>query len=167
MALDDQDLEILNTIVEIGETSPKRIADETEIPKSTVHYRLQKLQKHGIVKNDLFEIDPEALGFSVTVITEVIAEYKEGYHESVGEQLSGINGVSNVYFTMGDTDFVVTAHLPNSSFVQNLVESYEAVDGVVRTSSKFVISTIKEEPNPLRNYDLETLKELDLSETVD
>lgn len=163
MTLDNQDLKILKTIAEIGEVSPKRIADETGIPKSTVHYRLQNLQDDGVVKNELFEIDPEAIGFSVTVITEVIAEYKEGYHETVGTQLSEIDGVSNVYFTMGDTDFIVTAYLPNSSFVQNLVESYEAVDGVVRTSSQFVISTIKEEANPLRTYDLETLEGLDLS----
>lgn len=164
MSLDEQDLEILKTIADIGEASPKRIADETGTPKSTVHYRLQNLRDDGVIKNDLFEIEPEAIGLSVTVITEVMAEYKEGYHETVGEQLSAIDGVSNVFFTMGDTDFIVTAHLPNSSFVQDLVESYEAVDGVERTSSKFVISTIKQEPNPLRNYDIETLLELDLSQ---
>lgn len=163
MTLDEQDLDILKTIAELGVTSPKRIADETGTPKSTVHYRLQNLREDGIIKNDLFEIEPDALGLSVTVISEVMAEYEEGYHETVGRQLSAIDGVSNVYFTMGDTDFIVTAHLPNSSYVQTLVESYEAVDGVERTSSKFVISTIKHEPNPLRNYGLDALKGLDLS----
>lgn len=167
MSLDDQDLEILKTIAEIGDPSPKRIADETDTPKSTVHYRLQNLREAGIIKNGLFEVEPASIGLSVTVISEVMAEYEEGYHETVGEQLSEIDGVSDVYFTMGDTDFIVTAHLPNSSFVQDLVESYEAVDGVERTSSKFVISTIKEEPNPLRNYDMETLKGLNLSTTAD
>ncbi|QLG63411.1 Lrp/AsnC family transcriptional regulator [Halorarum salinum] len=163
MSLDDRDLEILKTIADIGEASPKRLADETDTPKSTVHYRLQNLREDGVIENDLFEVDPKSLGLSVTVISEVMAEYEEGYHETVGSQLAAIDGVSGVYFTMGDTDFIVTAHLPNSSFVQDLVESYEAVDGVERTSSKFVISTIKEEPNPLRNYDIETLKQLDLS----
>lgn len=163
MTLDDQNLEILKTIAETGVTSPKQIADEMGTPKSTVHYRMQNLREDGIIKNDLFEVEPDALGLSVTVITEVMAEYGEGYHESVGQQLSDIDGVSNVYFTMGDTDFVVTAHLPNSSYVKTLVEAYEAVDGVERTSSKFVISTIKQEPNPLRNYGLDALKGLDLS----
>lgn len=163
MILDERDVDILKTLSELGDPSPKRIEEETDIPKSTVHYRLQKLREVGIIENDLYELDSDAVGLGVRIISEVTAEFKEGYHETVGRQLREIEGVTHVYFTMGDTDFIVMASLPDSTYVQKLVRDYESVDGVIRTSSTMVISTLKEDANPLRSYDSETLRSFDLS----
>ncbi|MFC7045769.1 Lrp/AsnC family transcriptional regulator [Halobacteriaceae archaeon GCM10025711] len=155
--MDRRDMEILKTIAELGDPSPKRIEEETDIPKSTVHYRLNKLREEGVIRNDLYDLDLEKVGLTITVISEVMAHYKEAYHEEVGRKLSEIEGVNQVYFTMGDTDFVVIAHLPDREQVESLIEGYEAIEEVERTSSKFVISTIKNEPNPLRDYSLDSL----------
>lgn len=158
--MDDRDLRILKTIADLGDPSPKRIEEAIDIPKSTVHYRLQKLREDGFVKNDLYELDVEKIGLSITVISEITAEYQEGYHTIVGEKLSEIEGVNQVYFTMGDTDFIVIAHLADREMVQRLVEDYESIDEVHRSSSTFVIATIKDETNPLRDFELETLTEI-------
>ncbi|MFB6268415.1 MAG: Lrp/AsnC family transcriptional regulator [Halobacterium sp.] len=158
--MDDQDVEIIKTVAELGEPSPKAVEEETGIPKSTVHYRLEKLREDGIIEDGLFNLDLEEIGLNLTVITEVMADYDEGYHEEVGEQLSAIEGVSQVYFTMGDTDFFVIAHLSDREMIEELVSSYEAIDAIQRTSSNFAISTIKDERIPFRNYDLDTLKKL-------
>lgn len=158
--MDEQDLRILKTIVDLGDPSPKRIEEEIGIPKSTVHYRLNQLRDKGIIKNDLYDLDLEQIGLSITVISEVNAEYEEDYHDRVGQKLSEIEGVNQVYFTMGDTDFIVISHLPNREMVEQLIEEYEAINEINRTSSMFVISTIKSEPHPLRDYTFETLEEL-------
>jgi DNA-binding Lrp family transcriptional regulator len=162
--MDARDIEILKAVFELGDSSPKRVEDETGIPKSTVHYRLQKLREDGVIKDDLFAVDLEKLNLNLTVITEVTARYREGYHEEVGTALSDIEGVNQVYFTMGDTDFVVIAHLPSRDKVEQLVAQYERIDSVERTSSKFVISTIKNEPYHLQDFDLDTLRDSILPE---
>ncbi|MXR21575.1 Lrp/AsnC family transcriptional regulator [Halobacterium bonnevillei] len=158
--MDEQDVEILKAVAEVGEPSPKAIEAETGIPKSTVHYRLEKLRENGIVEDELFNLDLKAIGLNLTVITEVMADYEEGYHEEVGEQLSAIQGVNQVYFTMGDTDFIVIAHLSSREMVEELVVAYEGIDAIQRTSTNFAITTIKNERIPLRNYDLDTLKDI-------
>ncbi|WP_368410769.1 Lrp/AsnC family transcriptional regulator [Haladaptatus salinisoli] len=160
MTMDSRDIEILKTVFELGDPSPRRIGEKIGIPKSTVHYRLSKLQEQGVLQNDLYEFDSKVAGFNITVITEVLAEYEPNYQQRVGEELSAIEGVSEVHFMMGDTDFIVVAHLPNSDHIQRLINEYEVIEGVERTSSKFVISTIKNEPNAIRNYDLKTLTEI-------
>lgn len=157
--MDERDIRILQTIAHLGTGSPDEIADHTEIPKSTVHYRLTKLKEAGVVTNDLFDIDLEKLGLDITVVTEVIAEYDEQYHKQVGKKLGDIEGVNQVYFTMGDTDFIVISHLSDREMVHRLVNDYERIDEVVRTSSQFVIETIKDEPNPLNDFESETLLE--------
>lgn len=157
--MDERNIRILQAIADLGTGSPDEISEHTDIPKSTVHYRLTKLKEDGIVTNDLFDVDLEKLGLEITVISEVIAEYEEQYHEEVGEKLADIEGVNQVYFTMGDTDFVVIAHLSDREMVQRLISDYERIDEVVRTSSQFVVETVKDEPHPLNDFELETLVE--------
>ena len=157
--MDDRSVRILKAIAALGTGSPDEIAAHTGIPKSTVHYRITKLEEDGILTNDLFDVDLEELGLEITVITEVIAEYDERYHKQVGEKLADIEGVNQVYFTMGDTDFVVIAHLADREMVHRLISDYERIDEIVRTSSQFVVETVKNESNPLNDFGLETLIE--------
>jgi DNA-binding Lrp family transcriptional regulator len=161
--MDNRDLRILKTIADVGDPSPKRVEEETDIPKSTVHYRLNKLREADVIENDLYDLNLEKLGLTITIISEIFAEYEEGYHDIVGRKLSEIEGVNQVYFTMGDTDFVVISHLGNREMVEQLIEDYESIEEIHRTSSTFVISTIKDESSPLCDFELETLSGLELA----
>ncbi|WP_306061289.1 Lrp/AsnC family transcriptional regulator [Natronococcus wangiae] len=158
-ALDERDIEILCAIAEHESFSTEDLHEITEIPKSTVHYRIQNMKESGVIKNDLFEIDREKLGLEITIISEVWAEFGEGYHEEIGRKLAEIEGVNEVYFTMGDTDFVVISRLTSRDMVEGLVEEYEAIDEIRRTSSKFAITTIKEDASigMIRDYEKEML----------
>ncbi|ELY92942.1 AsnC family transcriptional regulator [Natrialba hulunbeirensis JCM 10989] len=155
--LDEKDIQILKAVAAKGVTSPDKIHQETGIPKSTVHYRLDQLQDAGVLENDRYDMNLEKLGLSITLISEVWAEFDEGYHQTVGEKLTAIEGVNQVHFTMGETDFVVIAHVPNRQMVESLVADYESIDEIRRTSSKFVITTLKDEPLPVNDFEYETL----------
>lgn len=155
--MDERDVRILLAISELETGSSERIAEATDIPKSTVHYRLQNLKERGVIRNDLFDLDMEQIGLEIVVISEVIAKYDEEYHTRVGEKLGAVEGVRQVFFTMGDTDFVVVSRLTDRDMVEGLFEEFEAIDGVERTMSKFVISTIKDDHNSLAGYDVDTL----------
>lgn len=143
MSLDTLDVRILRSIAAKESTSPERIHQETDIPKSTVHYRIENMKEQGVIKNDLFEIDLKKAGLGLTVISEVLAEFGEGYQKDVGKALAEIEGVTDVHFTMGETDFVVISRLPSRAMVETLIEEFEAIDGIQRTSSKFVITSYK------------------------
>ncbi|MFC7157607.1 Lrp/AsnC family transcriptional regulator [Halomarina halobia] len=158
--MDEKDIRILSAIAKHKTGSPDAIADISGIPKSTVHYRIQQLKEEGVITNDLLDVDLDKIGLSITLISEVWAEFEEGYHESVGNKLSEIEGVNQVYFTLGDTDFIVISHLPSRQQVERMVEKFEATDEIHRTSSTFVISTVKSESNAVADYELETLLEL-------
>lgn len=165
MSIDEKNIRILSAIAKHKTGSPDRITELTGIPKSTVHYRIQQLKEQGVITNDLFDIDLEKIELSITLLSEVRATYEEGYHELVGEKLGEIEGVNQVYFTLGDTDFVVISHLHSRQEVERLVEAFEAIDEIERTSSTFVITTVKDESNPIADYEMETLFELLLRES--
>mgnify|MGYP002338704587 FL=1 len=154
--MDERDVAILKAIADLGTGSPDRLQEETDIPVSTIHYRLNNLKEDGIIENDLYDYDHEALGLGVTVIIEVLADY-DGTSEAVQEELFDIEGVTQVFFTMGETDFIVIARLPDSDSVEGLIADFESIPEVDRTNSTFVVSTLRDEPRAPATYDLESL----------
>jgi len=160
MKLDEKDVKILHAIATDKTDSPEEIEKATGIPKSTVHYRIRQLRDDGIIEDELNNVNLDAIGLSITLISEVWAEYGEDYHEEVGEKLGDIEGVNQVYFTLGDTDFIVVSHLTSRPQIERLVERFEEIDEIQRTSSKFVITTLKNEPHPLADFNESTLLEL-------
>lgn len=157
--MDERDLKIVHAIAKHETNSSSKIHEETGIPESTIYYRLENLREEGIIENDLYDINLEKLGLNITIIAEVIATYEEEYHTIVGEKLSETEGVSQVYFSMGEMDFVVIAHVSSRREVERLIGDFEAIDEVQRTQSKFAISTIKSENRPISSYSLDRLVE--------
>jgi DNA-binding Lrp family transcriptional regulator len=155
--MDELDLRILKTIAVEGTGSTERIHEALDVPQSTIHYRVEKMKEAGVILNDLYDVDLRAVGLRLTLISEVIAEYGELTESGVGERLGEIEGVDKVYFTLGDVDFVLIAHLTGRDMVEELVNDFENTAGVQRVSSKFVISTVKDSPHPLAGYSIETL----------
>jgi DNA-binding Lrp family transcriptional regulator len=153
--MDERDVRLLKAIAELGTGSPEQLHEETGIPVSTIHYRLSNLREEGVIENDRYEIDLDELGLGVTVLIEVHADY-EGSYEEFSDRLLSVEGVTNVYFTMGETDFIVVARLSSSETVERLIADFEQLDGVDRTDSTFVISAI-EERDALQSYNLDTL----------
>ncbi len=124
-SMDERSVRILHAISELETDNLDEIATYTDIPKSTVHYRIDQLKEQGVITNDLYDIDIEELGLEITVITEVMAEYDTQYHKRVSKKLTAIEGVNQVYFTMGDTDLIVIAHLSDRQMVHGLIQDYE------------------------------------------
>ena len=156
--MDERDVTILKAIEDLGTGSPEKLSEETDIPVSTIHYRLNNLREDGVIENDLYDIDLEKAGLGVTVLVEVLANY-EGSYEDFGDRLLEVEGVTQAYFTMGETDFIVIARLPNSDAVERLISDFESIEGVERTNSTFVISALRDGERPLRSYGLESLVE--------
>jgi len=93
MSLDSRDIRILRSIAENDFASPERILEETDIPKSTNHYRIKRMKERGGINNDLLEIDFKKAGLGLTVISEVLAEFSDGYQKELGREIVGIEGV--------------------------------------------------------------------------
>ncbi len=154
--MDERDIRLLKAIADLGTGSPEQLHEETDIPVSTIHYRLNNLEEEGIITNDLYDVDLEEVGMGVTIVLEVLTDYS-GTYDEVAEQFRNIEGVTQVYFTMGETDFIVIAHLTDADMVERLISDFENLPEVDRTNSTFVISTLKDSQRALESYDLDTL----------
>ncbi len=154
-AFDDTDLHILQQLESDREVNLSELSEEIGLSKSAVHYRLNKLKDGGVVEGMSARLDPLAFGLEMMIITEVTVTHERGYAEEIGERLSGIGGVNQVYYTMGDVDFVVISRTQNREQMNDLIDEMIAIDGVTETSSTFVMDEYKADGRVLSNMSAE------------
>lgn len=155
--MDERDLEIIWSISKIGSGNIEELEEMTGIPKSTISYRINKLRDDGIFTNNIFDTNRNKINLGITVISEFLVDVSSHTIDSVGERVSEIEGVNQVYYTMGETDFITVAHLPTHESIQRLMRDYGSLKGVVRTNSKYVVDTYKNNPNPITDYSLDSV----------
>jgi Lrp/AsnC family leucine-responsive transcriptional regulator len=154
--MDEKDIQILKALEDLETTSTEAVSDATGIPLSTIHYRLNNLRDAGIITNDRLDLDLDAFGLGVTILVEIFTKDDQSHTES-GHVIAAIEGVTKVFFTMGSTDFIALARLPDSDSVERLISDFEALDEVARTDSTFVIERELDSHYPLQNYSSESL----------
>lgn len=154
--MDEKDIQILKSLEELETTSTEAVSEATGIPLSTIHYRLNNLRDEGIITNERLDVDLNEFGLGVTILVEVFTKDDQSHTES-GQVISEIEGVTKVFFTMGGTDFIALARLPDSDSVERLISDFEALDEVARTDSTFVIEREIDSHYPLQQYDKNTL----------
>ncbi|WP_290810708.1 Lrp/AsnC family transcriptional regulator [Halovivax sp.] len=155
---DEPDLQILQQLEAEEELNLSELSDEIGLSKSAIHYRLNKLKENGVVTGMSAQLDPLAFGLEMMMITDVMVTHETGYAEDIGEQLTEIGGVNQVYYTMGDVDFVVISRVQNREQMNDLVDEMIAIDGVNETSSKFVMDEFKTDSRVLTNMSEEMVE---------
>lgn len=147
--LDEQDLALLGQIEADFDGSLEELADQLDISKSAVHYRLKKLREREVIRGVTADVDPLALDLSMMMITEVTVNHESGYADDIGTDLTKLDGVSEVYYTMGNVDFIVISRTQNRAQMNELIDDIVSIDGVNETSSRFVMRELKTAGRPL------------------
>lgn len=145
--LDETDLAILELVEDDFDVSLETVAQKLDLSKSAVHYRVKKLKENEVIRGVTADVDPLALGLEMVAITDVSVTHEAGYSENIGGEVMGIEGVEEVYYTMGDVDFVAISRVQTRDQLNDLVEKIVAIDGVNETSSKFVMEEFHEGRN--------------------
>lgn len=166
VVLTELQLEILYKISEMKEVNLERIARELNVPKSTVHYNFKKMEEMGVIKGIVLDVDSNLLGLDITAITFVRTRYAGESGGEIGKKLAEIPGVFAVYYLLGDIDFIVISKAVNREDLKRIIGSIARVEGVERTSTQYVLNTIKEEKDIITCYPFEFAKSLFISEKV-
>jgi DNA-binding Lrp family transcriptional regulator len=143
---DELDLAILRELQIDCRIPLQEIAEKVKAPTSTVHYRVKRLERNGVIDGYYANINAEKLGFDYLTVIKVHALYGPGYHERIGKKLAKIPGVWAVYFTFGETDFFVLTRSQDKSEHLKILNVLMGTKGIERTSTQIVARVIKENP---------------------
>ncbi len=143
--LDDVDKNILRTLQKDCRIPLHRIAKKLGVPKSTVHYRVRRLEQEGIIEGYYAKVNPARLGTDYYAVVLIHARYGPGYHEKVGRMLAKIPGVCAVYYVLGDNDFVILIRAVDRADYMQKLELLSSMRDIERTSTQVVAKVVKED----------------------
>ena len=146
LMLDKTDKLLLKIIQQDSRVPLQKIARQLGVPKSTVHYRIGRLEREKIIEGYYAKLNASRLGYDYLAVVLVRAKYGPQYHKKVGLKLSKLAGVWAVYYVLGDYDFVVLIRATNRDDYMQKLEKLSNMTDIERTSTQVVGRVIKEDP---------------------
>ena len=144
--LDELDLAILRELQKDCRVPLQEIAGKVKSPTSTVHYRVKRLERDGVIDGYYAHINPEKMNMDYITIIRVMASYGTKYYEKIGNELKNIPGVWVVYFSLGDQDFFVLTRSKDRTEFIDCLDKVMSTKGVERTSTQVIAKVLLEDP---------------------
>ena len=99
--LDKLDLAILHHLMENAEISYAELGKKLFVSGGTIHVRIKKLQKAGVVKGTRMSVDLKNLGHDVIAFIGIYLE-KSSLYDSVAKELQKIPEIVRLNYTTGN-----------------------------------------------------------------
>ena len=144
--LDDKDIKILEVLREDSSYATRQIAKKTLLPVTTVHNRIQRLKREGVIKHYTIEVDNILIGKKVTAYILVSADlkYLKEKHKSqydLAKEFKKLYCVEKVDIVTGGTDLVLFLRVGSIKELDEvLLGKIQLVDGVANTRTLIVLN---------------------------
>ena len=144
--IDETDLSILRFLQNDCQMPLDNLAKKLGVPKSTLHYRIKRLERDGVIEGYYAKANPLKLGYDYVAIVLVRAKYGPHYHERVGRKIAAVPGVWAVYYVLGEYDFIVLVRALNREDYMHKLERLSKMTDIERTSTQIAAKILKEDP---------------------
>ena len=144
-SVDEIDRKIINLFQEDGRMSYRKIAKELDISIGTVHNRIDKLTKNGIIKKFTPVIDHKKLGYALTTVIGV--RVKGGVLKNWEDRTAYHKNVLCVYDVTGEFDAILIARFKDTQELDKFVKGLLKEPDVQRTYTQTVLNIVKEDLN--------------------
>ncbi len=133
--IDNTDLQILSMLMENAFTPYTEISKKLFISPGTVHVRMNKMEKLGIVKNPQLQIDLARLGLDVTAFIGVYL-VKSDMYDKVVRDLKKIDEVVSCNYTTGNYSLFLKIVCRDTQHLrETLHDKIQKIEGINRTET--------------------------------
>jgi len=145
--IDEKDKLVLKLLVDNAKLSIKEISKKTLLPITTVHNRIKKLERSGVVRNYTVNLDDKKLG-TISSFISVSMNYNElkknGKHEKdLLSKIRSHDAVENVSILTGDVDMLVKVRVANIGELDAFVIDFlRKLDGIDRTNTMVILNEV-------------------------
>ena len=138
--MDDVDLRLVSALVADARTSYAELARLVGLSAPSVHDRVRRLERSGVIRGYSADVDPHAVGLGVTALVGV--HQREGVEqEDLAEALAQVDEVEDCWFVAGEEAFVVKVRVADIDALEHTLGVLRRTEGVARTRTTVVLST--------------------------
>lgn len=147
VSLDEKDIAILRELEENAKRTTGIIAKRTGIAVTTVHNRVKRFEKEGIIKKYAPVLDYGKLGQGIHALIFLTVESKsEGKavnQEEIAKKALKIDGVMSALILTGTYDMVLSARIASVDALNTLlIKRLRGIGGIDKTQTMLVLKEI-------------------------
>lgn len=133
--IDEIDRSILNELMQDANKAYVDIAKKIHVSAGTVHVRMKKMIRMGIVKKAFLNVDYTKLGYDISAFMGIYLE-KSSMYPNVIDALYKIPEVVNAHYTTGNYSILVKIICKNTEDLKRvLYENIQNIAGIQRMES--------------------------------
>jgi DNA-binding Lrp family transcriptional regulator len=139
--MDDIDRKIVALLRENARRSFKDIGDRVHLTAPAVKRRVDRLERDGVVRGYTAVVDPPAFGWHAEAFVDL---YCEGHMpgEAIKHAVEGEPGVVSAHTVAGEASALLHVRARDMQDLELALERIRATDGVTRTVTEVVLSTL-------------------------
>src|SRR5713226_1692059 len=141
--LDRKDFALICTLQENASRRLEDLAKIVDLAPSSVHDRLRRLERIGIIRGWSIQVDAQALGLGVLAFIGISS--KKPCSELV-ESLRAIPAVEECHSVAGELSMLLKVRVADTASLLTLAERLRKIPGVEQTSTTIVLKSQFERP---------------------
>lgn len=142
--MDTKDREILHQLQRDASLSMTELADRCALSKTAVWRRVRELEKTGVIRARVSILDPEALGFGLTVFAFVRTnQHSDRWFARFESAVLSIPEILEFHRTSGDIDYLLRVVARDMRHYDEIYKRLIREVDFADLSSTFVMETFK------------------------
>ena len=133
--IDNLDLQILNILMEDAFVPYTEIGKKLFVSPGTIHVRMAKMEKLGIVKSPRLQIDLAHLGMDVTAFIGIYL-IRSDHYDKVVKELKKIHEVVSCHYTTGNYSLFIKIICRDTQHLREVLhDKLQKIEGINRTET--------------------------------
>ena len=143
--LDSIDKQILALLQDNSKINIKEIALKVDLTATPTYDRIKRMEKSGIIKRYVAELDKEKIGLDLVVFCQVTLQvHSKSLITQFENSISKMPEIIGCYHIAGNFDYLLKIVTPNiKSYQLFLKNKLSVLESVSTVQSNFVMSTVK------------------------
>jgi Lrp/AsnC family transcriptional regulator, leucine-responsive regulatory protein len=146
--LDRKDFALVEALQHNASQRLEDLARIVHLAPSSVHDRLQRLQRAGIIRNWTVKLDAPALGLGVLAFVGIRATRP---CSDLLEALRGIPSVEECHSVAGELSMILKVRVASTTGLLELSERLRQIPGIEQTETTIVLKTQIDRPIALKS----------------
>ncbi len=145
--LDDIDFDLISELLSDASKSLNSLSKSLGLPKSTIHAKIKRLEKHGLIEKYMIKLNMNVLRYPLLAFIMVnFDQHRTDYdQETVARNLSENYMVEECHLLAGEHDILIKVRAKN---IEDLGEfstkTLKNIDGIGRSITYVVMNRIKD-----------------------
>jgi DNA-binding Lrp family transcriptional regulator len=139
--MDPVDSKIVALLRENARRSYQDIGRRVHLSAPAIKRRVDRLERDGVILGYTAVIDPQTFGWHAEAFVDLFCEGKMP-GEAIKRAVEGETGVVSAHTVAGDASAILHVMAHDTKDLEQVLERIRAVDGISRTVTEVVLSTL-------------------------